>query len=164
MDKKEVYSEILSSDEIIRLGLILKKFENGMYDYKTLVHNMNEIGINIFPITIDLSKIVRIKDAKEAKTRFESLQFRPDDIRYFVISSSTYSNVIIRYDRTMIEALANYGDLDSQKTLIGILEYQCSQLSGPLTEKQRTTIKTWSDQIKYLKHQVSLNNGTKNKR
>lgn len=161
--KMKMYDEILSNDDIVKLGLIIKNFEKGFYDYKTLVYNMKEMGVDIFPVTIDLSKKkMTIKDEDEIKTRFERQQFKPDDIRYFVISSSTYSNIIIRYDISMIRVLAHYGDLDSQKHLLSVLEYQCRLLGAPSTKKQREAVQTWKAQIEYLNHQISLNNEQKN--
>ena len=116
-DDIKLYNEVLSEKEIVTLGLIIRKFEREQISYKQLKQLLKEQNIELTPRFQDVSiKKMTVRQADEMKIRFEKEEYDPGDFNGYLISGEKYDNVIIRYDRPMIDILAKNGDEDAIRT------------------------------------------------
>ncbi len=77
-----------------------------------------------------------LKMADELKARLAAGKFIPGDILSYTISSERYQNVLVRYDRKMIEVLARSGDEEALETLDNITRWERAHSLKPLPKKK----------------------------
>lgn len=117
------YGDILSKSEIVSMGIIIRKFENGQISYKTLKILLQKQGIMLKPRLNDFStKDLTRKTADKLKIRLFNENFLPSDLSGYIILNENYQNVIVWYDKFMMECLAEYGDKVAQKTLESLVQ------------------------------------------
>lgn len=116
------YANVFLKKEIIPISLCISQFEREQIDYKNLECKLNNMGIKLKPIFIDYSKIKDAKiDKAKLKQRIITETLIPSDINGYLIANNNYKNILVKYDLFMIELLAEYGDIRSQKILDQIL-------------------------------------------
>jgi len=127
MKKTEIkyYDKVLSKLDIISIGLIIRKYEKGIITYQEMKNQLQSKNITLKPVVIDFSTVkVTIKAAEELKKRISTENYIPSDLNGYLISGVNYQDVLVRYDRAMIEALAEYGDEDSKKALESLVKWE----------------------------------------
>ena len=68
--------------------------------------------------------MMSIQQYEELKTKFKNEEYELEHLNAYIISSEHYNNVLIRYDRPMINVLAEYGEEYSKKVLEGLLAWE----------------------------------------
>ena len=68
--------------------------------------------------------MMSIQKYEELKNKFEKEEYEPEHLAAFILSSAYYKNVLVRYDRLMIENLVEYGEEYSKQILKNLLEYE----------------------------------------
>ena len=116
-DNTKLYNEVLPEKEIVALGLIIRKFEREQISYLQLKQLLKEQNVDLTPNLRDISSLkMTVEQYQEMKKRLEKEEFDPADFDGYLISGEKYENVLIRYDRQMIETLAKNGDEDAIRT------------------------------------------------
>lgn len=140
MEKEiKTYEDVLSKQEIITIGLLIRLFEDEKISYQELKKSLNNKGIELQPFMHDFSTTkMTIKTAEKLYERTINETFIPTDLRGYIISSNTYANILISYDRTMIELLAEYGDEHSKKVLKSIIKWE---IANTFNQKERIKLR-----------------------
>lgn len=126
-NKNEIvyYKDVLSKLDIITIGLCIVKYEQKSITYKELKETLKQKNIELKPYLHDFSKrMMSIQQYEELKTKFKNEEYEPEHLNAYIISSEHYNNVLIRYDRPMINVLAEYGEEYSKKVLEGLLAWE----------------------------------------
>ena len=132
-DNIKLYNEVLSEKEIITIGLIIRRFEREQITYKQLKQLLADENINLSLRLRDVSnRMMTVIQAEEMKKRFEKEEYDPGDLDGYLISGENYENVLVRYDRAMIDVLAKNGDKDAISTRNILLQWE-ERNSGPYT-------------------------------
>lgn len=112
------YREVLTSPEVVQIGVRLSRFERGEISYKTLDTIIKEVGIFVTPIFIDIdTKKMSLVKCNEIRTRIINGKILPSDVDHYVMSTSRHSSLLVKYDKTMAYVLASYGDEVAKKEL-----------------------------------------------
>lgn len=113
------YGEILDNQNIVRIGLLLSKFNKGEITYTEFQEEMKREGIDLSVKLIDSKRIKLLKNYNEFEKRVETNTIIAKDVdRYFGVDKKGIK-FQFSYDRTMINALAEYGD----EYAIAVLEH-----------------------------------------
>ena len=129
-DNIKLYNEVLSEKEIVTIGLIIRKFEREQITYKKLKQLLEGENIKLTPNFRDGSTLkLNKKQHEEMQKRFESEEYDPGDFKGYLISGENYENVLIRYDRPMIEVLAKNGDEDAIRTRNILVQWEERDIS-----------------------------------
>lgn len=113
------YGEILDNQDIVRIGLLLSKFNKGEITYTEFQEEMKREGIDLSVKLIDSKRIKLLKNYNEFERRVETNTIIAKDVdRYFGVDKNGIK-FQFSYDRTMINALAEYGD----EYAIAVLEH-----------------------------------------
>lgn len=104
------YGELLDSQEIIQIGLILTEFNLGKISYLDFKNKMKSIGYDVQAQPIDSSKLMRLRDAESLEERIKNNTIEARDIRRYVATSESCGEIFFVYDRLMIDNLAEYGE------------------------------------------------------
>ena len=126
-NKNEIvyYKDVLSKLDIITIGLCIVKYEQKLITYKELKETLKQKNIELKPYLHDFSKrMMSIQQYEELKTKFKNEEYEPEHLNAYIISSEHYNNVLIRYDRPMINVLAEYGEEYSKKVLERLIEWE----------------------------------------
>ena len=75
------YGELLDSQEIVQIGLILTEFNSGSITYLEFKDKMKNIGYDVQAQPIDSSKLMRLKDAQSLEERIRNNTIQARDIR-----------------------------------------------------------------------------------
>ena len=119
------YKDVLSKLDIITIGLCIIKYEQKQITYKELKEILKQKNIELKPYLHDFSKrMMSILEYEELKVKFKNEEYEPQHLNAYIISSELYNNVLIRYDRPMINVLAEYGEEYSKKILEGLLSWE----------------------------------------
>ena len=119
------YEDVLSKLDIITIGLCIVKYEQKQITYKELKDALKQKNIELKPYLYDFSTHMMTKHQyQELKNKFANKEYEKEHLNGYIISSEHYKNVLIRYDRTMIDILAEYGEEYSKKVLEGILQWE----------------------------------------
>ena len=111
------YNEVLSENEIVKIGLIIRKFEREQISYKQLNQLLKDENVELTPHFHEFTKFrMSTMEQEEKKKRFETKQYDAGDFDGYLISGNNYKNVLIKYDRQMIDILAKNGDEDAIRT------------------------------------------------
>lgn len=111
------YKEVLSEKEIVTIGLIIRKFEREQISYQQLKQLLKDENIELTPHFHKFTKFrMSTMEQEEMKKRFETKQYDAGDFDGYLISGNNYKNVLIKYDRQMIDTLAKNGDEDAIRT------------------------------------------------
>lgn len=104
------YGELLDSQEIVQIGLILTEFNLGKISYLDFKNKMKSIGYDVQAQPIDSSKLMRLRDAQSLEERIKNNTIEARDIRRYVATSESCGEIFFVYDRLMIDNLAEYGE------------------------------------------------------
>lgn len=119
------YGDILSNLDIITIGLYIVKYEQRQITYKELKDALAVRDIEVKPYLYDISTHMMTKcQYEELKIKFNKEEYEPENLNGYIISSENYKNVLIRYDRKMINVLAEYGDEYSKKVLESLTRWE----------------------------------------
>lgn len=119
------YGDILSKLDIITIGLCIVKYEQKQMTYKKLKEVFKSRNIELKPYLYDFTTHKMTKrQYQELKNKFTNEEYEPCHLNGYIISSKNYKNVLIRYDRTMINVLAQYGDEYSKNVLEAITRWE----------------------------------------
>ena len=119
------YEDVLSKLDIITIGLCIVKYEQKQITYKELKDTLKQKNIELKPYLYDFStRMMTVEKYEELKTKFKNEEYETEHLRGYIISSERYNNVLIWYDRTMINVLAEYGDEYSKKVFEGITRWE----------------------------------------
>ena len=137
-DNIKLYNEVLSEKEIVTIGLIIRRFEREQITYHQLKQLIKEENIELTPRFRDVSKAkMTVMQAEEMKRRFEREEYDPGDVNGYLISGKNYENVLIRYDRPMIEVLAKNGDEDAIITRDFLVDWEEKHRFAPNNRKKK---------------------------
>lgn len=119
------YGDVLSKLDIITIGLCIVKYEQRQISYKELKESLKLKNIELKPYLYDIStKMMTKQQYQELKNKFANEEYDPEYLNGYIISCVHYKDVLVHYDRTMINVLSEYGDEYSKKVLDGILEWE----------------------------------------
>ena len=83
----KLYNEILSEEEIVTIGLIIRKFEREQISYHQLKKLLKDQNVELTPRFRDVSnQKMTIMQAKDMKKRFEKEAYDPIDFDGYIIS------------------------------------------------------------------------------
>lgn len=119
------YGDVLSKFDIITIGLCIVKYKQKQMAYKELKEVLKSRNIELKPYLYDFTKYMMTKHQyQELKNKFANEEYEPCHLNGYIISSKNYKNVLIRYDRPMINVLAEYGDEYSKMVLEAIIRWE----------------------------------------
>lgn len=137
-DNIKLYNEVLSEKEIITIGLIIRRFEREQITYKQLKQLLADENINLSLRLRDVSnRMMTVIQAEEMKKRFEKEEYDPGDLDGYLISGENYENVLVRYDRAMIDVLAKNGDEDAISIRNILLQWEERKISSNSKNKRK---------------------------
>lgn len=119
------YGNVISKLDIITIGLCIVKYEQRQITYRELKKALKSKNIELKPYLHDIpTKKMTKQQYQELKNKFANEEYDPEYLKGYIISGKYYKDVLVRYDRTMINVLSEYGDEYSKKVLDGILEWE----------------------------------------
>ncbi len=104
------YAELLSSEEIVDIGLVLTEFQKGNISYFEFQRKMKVLGYDVKAQPIDSSRLKRLKDAQSLEERIKNNTIEARDIHRYLATGEKCGEIFFVYDRIMIDRLAEYGD------------------------------------------------------
>ena len=123
------YGDVLDNQEVVNIGLLLSDFKSGTLTYTEFKEKMTLLGYELDVQLVDSKRIRLLKDVQEFNQRVESNQLLSKDVNKYVAKTKEGYELYFNYDRTMIEALANYGDEKAIKILEGVQNFE-RRISG----------------------------------
>lgn len=124
------YGDVLSPEEIQIIGRILGNYCDYAISFTEFQERLKSFGIDVKPNLIDKSKIRTAKQLDEFNNRVDKNAILPTDTVSFTLSSDKYNNVILSYDRLMLETLAEIGDPVASETLNRLVMWENSHKVG----------------------------------
>jgi len=119
------YGDVLSKLDIITIGLYIVKYEQRQITYKELKKVLKSKNIELKPYLYYIStKKMTKQQYQELKNKFVNEEYDPVYLNGYIISGMHYKDVLVRYDRTMINILAEYGEEYSKKVLERLIEWE----------------------------------------
>lgn len=111
------YGVILSKKEIVNVGLVISSFENGKISYRKLEEEFSQLGINVIPLLKGCRNAKKIWQVEYFNKLNSSKILTPRDIDGYILSFDEYKNILVRYDRYMLENLYEFGDENAIRLL-----------------------------------------------
>ena len=120
------YGDILSPEEIQIIGRVLGNFCDYAISFTEFQERLKAYGITVTANLIDKSRLKTQKQREEFNERVENNLILPTDTISFTLSSNKYNNVVLSYDRLMLETLAQIGDPVAKETLNRLIAWEDS--------------------------------------
>ena len=151
------YDYALTDKEILLCAQIIDQFERGEIDFITLKEQFLGYDISLEAVLHDVSgRMMTVVQAEEREKRIAEHNFRPEDIKYYLLNSENFKNVVFLMDRKAIELLAESGSRKYQEALIGILKTQL-KYSMNTTLESTAQRAMWSRRITELEKDMEKN-------
>jgi len=111
------YEGFLSREECARVGLVISKFERVEISYDNLKEELSSIGIELVPLLKTARCFYTVNQVMKYNNHPINENIYSINLDGYILSSVRYQNVLVRYDRYMLECMAEYGDERSIKVL-----------------------------------------------
>ncbi len=123
MDKNYI---LFDDDDAISIAKIIREFEDEHINYIEMEKQLKQLNFSMIPSLKDSSKFKLRKQVEDFKTRIQTKTLLPEDVNGFFISNEKYDNLLFRYDRYIIELLANHGDAKAIEELNRLREWEAN--------------------------------------
>lgn len=123
------YGDILDSQEILNIGLLLSDFKDGKITYLEFQMKMKEIGFDLDVKLIDSRRIKIIKNYDAFNERVSTGAILNTDVDKYLAVGENGIQFYFSYDRNMIELLADNGNSHAMEILESLRRYE-TRLSG----------------------------------
>ena len=154
----QYYAEVLTEDQIVSIGLIVKEFALNRISYQTLIEQINALNVFVTPVAKTLSSSdVSEEEKNETYIRYTNNEYKGDDIKYYILSTFNHPKIVFQIDDFLIETLAKAGDIDAQATLKNDLLRDLEDFISSQKRqgrKAKKIIQNYLDRINYLDKEI----------
>lgn len=149
--------KVLNDEQKLKYGKLYAAFKYEIYSYKELETKFLDLGVEIKPSVIDISKrMMTIDDYKRLKERLGQGGYKYQNLNGIILNSEDFQNVKFYEREDVIRLLANEELPDYQYTLMDILltKLRNSYDVNENVAKERKQIK---EELESLREKLNIN-------